>query len=324
VPDFTSALYLGLQHPTGVLRPWAALTTGAPAVLRPVPGATLVERRLAALQGAAAAVLMPSTLHVACDLGELWDPSADVIEVDLQAYPILRVAARLAAARGVPVRRFAFDARRRRRPIVITDGLVAGSDGPVPLPAYVEAVRPHGGVVVVDDTQAVGILGADGGGSLRHHGLAMAPDVVVVASMAKAFGVPVAAVSGSVDAMDAYVRRSTTRTHCSPVSVAAVRALAHALEVNAACGDALRARLAWLIRRFRRGLRRLGLRAAGGAFPVQVLPVRDAAALQHRLLAAGVRTAAQTSGVVFVLSARHTADDVDAALAALARAEVAA
>ena len=36
--DFTSALYLGLRHGSGSLRPWSALTTGVPAA-RPVDAA---------------------------------------------------------------------------------------------------------------------------------------------------------------------------------------------------------------------------------------------------------------------------------------------
>ena len=31
--DFTRALYLGLQHPSGSLRPWAKFTTGVPSAL---------------------------------------------------------------------------------------------------------------------------------------------------------------------------------------------------------------------------------------------------------------------------------------------------
>ena len=38
VLDFTSALYLGLRHPSSSLRPWSGLTTGKPAVLEPPRG----------------------------------------------------------------------------------------------------------------------------------------------------------------------------------------------------------------------------------------------------------------------------------------------
>ena len=45
-----------------------------------------------------------------------------------------------------------------------------------------------------------------------------------------------------------------TRVHCSPPSVANIRAAAHALELNRTCGDALRLRLAGLVGRFRTAL----------------------------------------------------------------------
>jgi 8-amino-7-oxononanoate synthase len=336
VPDFTSALYLGLRHPSRALRPWEALTRGAPAALLPVPGAARVARRWAALQGAEACVLVPSTLHAAWDLSTLVDGRRDAVLLDAEAYPILAVAAGLARGRRVPVRHFAhFDAQalRRaavacgdRRPVVIVDGLCPTCGRPAPLRALVDAVRRFGGLVVVDDTQAIGLVGAGGGGSLRLHGLERAADVLLVASAAKAFGVPAAAVSGSRGLLARYTARSRALVHCSPVSVATVRAFEHALAVNAARGDALRARLARLIARFRAGLRRLGVTPYGGSFPVQSLPVMpagDALQLHERLLASGVRAVPQTQGdrgrVIFLLTAGHDEAEVDEAVTALAR-----
>ena len=49
--DFTSALYLGLEHASRELPAWDRLTLGKPAALEPQPGAGRVERRLAALIG---------------------------------------------------------------------------------------------------------------------------------------------------------------------------------------------------------------------------------------------------------------------------------
>jgi len=66
--DFTSALYLGLRHGAGSLRPWARLTTGRPAALADPPGAREVAGALAALAGCGAGSLAPSTLHLFWDL----------------------------------------------------------------------------------------------------------------------------------------------------------------------------------------------------------------------------------------------------------------
>jgi 8-amino-7-oxononanoate synthase len=348
VPDFTSALYLGLWHASDELRPWTQLTTGTPAAVRRVPGAASVARRLAALQGCAAATLVPSTLHGAWDLGGMVDVRRETLHVDAEVYPILRAAALRARSRGVTVRQVAHHdvaalecslRQDARRPVVLVDGLCPACGGRAPLGAYLAAVRRRGGLLVVDDTQAVGILGGPGGavpewghgggGSLPHHGLERAPDVLLLASFAKALGVPVAAIGGSVTMIERYEARADSRVHSSPVSVAAVYALEHALAVNLGRGERLRHRAARAVRRFTRGLREIGINADGELFPVRALPplVPAAAMALHRhLLDAGIRAVPQSQAggtegrSVFVLTARSSDADIDAALAAIARA----
>jgi 8-amino-7-oxononanoate synthase len=226
-----------------------------------------------------------------------------------------------------------------RRPVVLVDGLCPACGGPAPLGAYLAAVRRHRGLLVVDDTQAAGILGGPGGavpawgrgggGSLPHHGLERAADVLLVTSFAKALGAPVAAIGGSRTMIDRYEACADTRVHCSPVSVAAVRTLAHALAVNASRGERLRQRAARAVERFRRGLRDLGLDADGGTFPVQALaplPRPEAAGLDRHLLDAGIRAVPQSwaggaeGRSVFVLTARTGDADIDAALAGISSA----
>lgn len=345
MPDFTCALYLGLWHASDELRPWARLTTGAPAVVRRVPGAARIARDLAALQGCDLAALVPSTLHGAWDLGGLLDRRRETLHVDAEVYPILRVAALRARARGVTVREVAHHdatalkrslADDSRRPIVLVDGLCPGCGGPAPLGAYLTAVRRRGGLLVVDDTQAAGILGGPGGavcewgrgggGSLPHHGLERAPDVLLLTSFAKALGAPVAAIAGPAAIIERYTARADTPVHCSPASVAAVHALEHALAVNRSRGEWLRHRAACAVKRFRRGLLELEIEVDGALFPVQALPslARAAAMDLHRhLLDAGVRAVAQSRAggaegrSLFVLTARTREADVDAALAAI-------
>jgi 8-amino-7-oxononanoate synthase len=348
VPDFTSALYLGLRHASGELRPWAQLTTGTPAAVRPVPGAAILARRLAALQGCHAATLVPSTLHGTWDLGGQFDGRRETLHVDAEVYPILRVAVLRARSGGVTVREVAHHdttalehslSADARRPVVLVDGLCPACGGPAPLGAYLAAVRRRGGLLVVDDTQAVGILGhpdgavppwgRGGGGSLPYHGLERAPDVLLVTSFAKALGAPVAAISGSATMIDRYEACADTRVHCSPVSVGAVHALEHALAVNRSHGERLRHRAARAVRRFRRGLGELGIEAAGGTLPVQALrplPRPAAAGLHRHLLDAGVRAVPQAwaggaeGRSVFILTARSRDGDIDTALQAIADA----
>ncbi len=346
MPDFSCALYLGLRHAASTLRPWAQLTTGVPSALAEPPEARRLASRLAALCGRETALLAPSTLHLFWDLPALLGPGATVL-VESGSYAIGRWGAERAASGGTPVRTFAHhdpgSLRRAlarcppgRRPVVIADGLTP-ADGPGPLGAYAEQAAGCGGRLLIDDTQALGILGArpdagmpygrGGGGSLRFHGLD-APHVLVIASLAKGFGVPLALLAGTRGEVQRFAAASETRVHCSPPSTAVLRAAERALAVNRMRGEQLRARLLRLVRLFRAGAQRLGLGCSGGEFPVQALAPMPSAlvrAVQAELLRHDVRAVAQRLGrsrgrVCFLLTARHSRADVEHALDALAAA----
>jgi len=192
-------------------------------------------------------------------------------------------------------------------------------------------------MLVVDDTQALGILGTPelatpygrgGGGSLRRLSIE-GPDVLLGSSLAKGFGVPVAALSGAREVIGSFRTRSRTRMHCSPPSNPVVYAAAHALGLNRTQGDAWREELAKRVGRLRRRFGENGLRLVGGLFPVQTLPGSrriDAAAIHARLAARGIQTVLHRARrgsrplVSFVVNATHSTDDIDRAAAAVAGA----
>lgn len=339
--DFTSALYLGLAHSSWALRPWVDFTTGVPAALREAPSSGTVAREVAGLVGCERATLATSTLHVFWDLFQ-HDATRDaIIYMDAGLYPIGRWGIERAAARAVPVRTFPHhdadalgraldsDATGRRLPKIVTDGFCPRCGRTAPLAAYVDAARRWGGTLIVDDTQALGILGREpdahtpygkgGGGSLAWHGVS-GPEVTVVASLAKGLGVPVAVFAGSEAAVSRFEATSETRVHCSPPSVATLHAAAHALALNRSHGETLRARLACLVRMFRRRLAHAGFPLTGGLFPVQTLAtVRDDAAarlhqaLRRQRVLTVLRQDGEASGprLTLLLTARHTPHDVD-------------
>jgi 8-amino-7-oxononanoate synthase len=351
VLDFTSALYLGMHHLRDELEPWPRFTTGKPAALEEDAGARAVARSLAALQGAEAAVLAPSTLHVAWDLfGMLEQLQPIAIYRDAGSYPVGGWGAERAACRGTPVHRFAHHrpaALRRamasanqphRRPVVVTDGFCPACGRLAPLREYLACAAAAAGWLVIDDTQALGILGHSpdralpygygGGGSLRHVGL-RSPRAVIISSLAKGFGVPAAVLSGSAEAVAAFEQHSETRAHCSPPSVATVRAARHALAVNRRGGNALRHDLARRVGYFRRRLAARGLAVSGGWFPVQTLALRaveSATKLHAALERRGIHAVLQSGhdGTLepgprlgFLLTTEHRRTDLDLAFAAL-------
>lgn len=343
--DFTSALYLGLHHAHAALPPWRTLTAGVPAALAEAEDAVALAEDLAAWIGCERATLVPSTLHAFWDLfGSLVETSHNLYW-DAGTYPIARWGIERAAARGVSAVPFAHHdpenlervlrAAPTGRPIVVTDGLCPACGRVAPLRHYRDAAALHGGFVVVDDTQALGLhgvpahgraYGRGGGGSMRWCELDGA-HVVVVASLAKALGAPVAVLAGPRAKVARFENRSETRTHCSPPSMAAIAAARRALAINEGAGDALRARLARNVRHFATGLRRVGHRSTGGTFPVQrltsVSPTR-APAVHDALARVGVRAVLQRARcgdgahVAFVINARHDAAAIDQCTALIA------
>jgi 8-amino-7-oxononanoate synthase len=345
--DFTSALYLGIRHPSRSLRPWWQLTTGKPAALETTPSAQAVAEALAQLQGCERAILLPSTLHLFFDLFEVLRREGIRIYADAAAYPIALWGAERAAGRGVPLRQIPHfdpraaslaieeDERTHMRPVIVADGFCPDCGRPAPLREYLQCVTAHGGYVVLDDTQALGIwgtapgpkspYGSDGGGSLRLHAF-QSPHVILGSSLAKGFGVPLAALSGSASVIQRFLQRSETRVHTSPPSIAAVHATERALDLNARHGDALRLRLARLVVYFRKLIRGTGLHIAGSLFPVQMLNLdkeRNAVRLQRALRGFGVRTAivrgpvSPKTKLIFVINATHSVYEIDLAIKAL-------
>ncbi|MBI2883600.1 MAG: pyridoxal phosphate-dependent aminotransferase family protein [Candidatus Methylomirabilis oxyfera] len=338
--DFTSALYLGMRHESGSLRPWGQLTTGAPAALTSQPGASAVAQEVAALQDCERGVLAPSTLHLFWDLFGILSREKVAIYVDEGIYPIARWGVERAAAQGVSVKTFPChdadglqdrlreDRHRRGRPVVVSDGLCPACGKVAPIAAYLDSMRVFGGYLILDDTQALGILGhapgpaapygKGGGGSLRWSDVS-GPDLLVVSSLAKGFGVPVAVLSGSRATVGHFEAKSETRVHCSPPSMAVIHAAAQALEVNDGHGDPLRLRLALRVRYFRDKLLEIGLSTGGGPFPVQTLllqPDINVIFLYERLIQLGIRTVLHRNRngngarISFIVTALHSQSDI--------------
>ena len=267
------------------------------------------------------------------------------IYMDAATYPIARWSAEHWAGKGVPLLPFPrHDAaalgrllgRRRARPLVLCDGVCAGSNSQPPLAAYAALAHRHGGWLVIDDTQGLGVFGSNaspsapyglgGGGSLQRHAIG-GDHVVVGASLAKGFGVPVALLAGSSALLRRFERASASREHMSPPSMAAIQASRHALAVNRRDGDGLRLRLWRAVQRLGAGLDALGVAVHGGAFPVQTLtlPGTDVRRLHRELLHGGVRTVLHDgrrgeARLSFIVNACHRAADIDRAVGQLSLA----
>jgi 8-amino-7-oxononanoate synthase len=331
--DFTSALYLGIEHASWELEPWSALTQGRPAALAEPLSARELAANLAVLMNCESGVLMPSTLHLFWDLFTALAREPIAVLLDDAAYPMARWGVERVACSGIPVCSFShldtgtLPALLRavvaegRKPVIATDGVCLTCGRAAPLRRYLKLIEHYDGLLVIDDTQALGILGIGGGGSLRRWGL-RSPRALIGASLAKALGVPVAVLAGGAGRIREFVGWSDTRVHSSPPCAAVVAAGRHALAMNASRGDELRRRLSALVVRFQRWLGNAGLDVLKHPFPVQALqlPAHVSAVDFHRaLLSRSIQTVAHrnphtgAARVSFIITAAHRPADIDRA-----------
>jgi 8-amino-7-oxononanoate synthase len=348
--NFTSALYLGFSHPSASLAPWRALTLGRPAALEEPPGAGALARELAVLMTAEAGLLYPSTLHLFRDLFQAAAPKGSILLFDASSYPIARWGAERVQLDGIPVetyphhdatmleRRLRKARRAGQRPIVVTDGLCPSCGQPAPLPALARIAADTGGRLVIDDTQALGVLGREpspaqplgvgGGGSLAWHGL-WCPHIIAGASLAKAFGAPIALLCGSADIVESIARDGETRIHTSPPSVANITAAKRAVILNRVQGDSLRARIVRLVEHLRAGLEQIGMQLISLLpIPMQTIAMPSLGAARAALAsleASGIRALVtrscrhSTPSLTLLVTARHGPADINRLVAALAR-----
>lgn len=337
--NFASALYLGMHHTANELPGWLSLSSGMPAGLQQAEASLRLASELARMQGCEHSLVFASTLHWCWDVFAMFRRQPVRLLVDAGAYPLLLRNAQNLKGYGTPVhyfRHFDVDAlgkllrigsRRGFRPVVISDSICPSCGRVAPVSDYLKHLRNFGGRLLLDDTQGLGVLGTPdpahafgqgGGGILRWLDIS-GPDLLIGASLAKAFGVPLAAVSGGRRQIGELAAHGDTRWHCSPPAMPLLLAGLHALKENRRQGDRLRGLLASRIGEFRNGLQAIGLSASRHGFPMQSLPGisgKQAVSWHRELGAAGIRsllTRPHFSGsarLTFLLTATHRPADI--------------
>jgi 8-amino-7-oxononanoate synthase len=261
----------------------------------------------------------------------------EVIAEDRLNHASLIDAARLAQAK---VRRYAHaDAGAvaalfgETPPRLITTDAVFSMDGDLaPLPALSALAARHQAWLLVDDAHGLGVLGAQGRGSLNHFDLAPRTAHILMGTLGKSFGGFGAFVAGDTDLIETLIQRARTYIYTTALPPAVAEALRASLAIVRR-EDWRRERLRGLIARFRRGALALGLNLLPSTTPIQPLLVGTAAAavtLSEALRAAGVLVPAirpptvpeGASRLRVSLSAAHTEADVDQLLAALEQARL--
>ncbi len=220
-------------------------------------------------------------------------------------------------------------AKDRRIRMVITDGIFSMEGAIAPLPDLLTLCRKYGAVLVVDDSHATGVLGPTGRGTAEHFGMLGEVDIIT-STLGKALG---GAAGGFVAASEAVCDFLTQRarpqifSNALPPTVAASSlASIEFLEAHPERVRALRENAAY----FRDRLRELGFAPLPGETPI--IPVilgetAQAIEMSERLLQEGVFVTGFGFPVVpqgqarirCQISAAHTREDLDQALAAMRR-----
>jgi glycine C-acetyltransferase len=221
-----------------------------------------------------------------------------------------------------------------RRTIVVTDGVFSMDGSFAPLPGICDLAERYGVLVLVDDSHAVGFVGAHGRGTPEHFGVADRVDLYT-GTLGKALGGASGGyVSGPAEVVALLRQRSRPYLFSNSLAPAVVAGSLAALDL-AANSAAARQRLAANTVLFRELMTDAGFDLLPGEHPITpvMFPGEDGArraaqVADHMLISAGVYVIAFSYPVVprgrarirVQLSAAHSETDVRACVAAFAAA----
>jgi len=220
-------------------------------------------------------------------------------------------------------------AKDSRLKLIFTDGVFSMEGDIAKLPDIVTLARRYGAVVAMDDSHGTGVLGRSGRGTAEHYGMLGQVDIIT-STLGKALGGAAGGfTAGPRPLADYLTQRSRPQLFSNALpptvagsALAAVRHVEHHPE--------LVTRLHENARYFRERLRALGFKPLEGDTPIVPVILGDTAKaieMSELLLAEGVFVTGFGYPVVpqgharirCQLSAAHTRDDLDFALAAFKR-----
>jgi glycine C-acetyltransferase len=295
---------------------------------------TALEQRLSAFLGTDDTILYSSCFDANGGLFETILDEADVVISDSLNHASIIDGIRLSKARRMRYEnndmadlearlREAGDARYR---LIATDG-VFSMDGVIAnLHAICDLAERYDAMVMVDDSHAVGFVGEHGRGTHELHDVMGRVDIIT-GTLGKALGGASGGyTSGRREVVEWLRQRSRPYLFSNSLAPAIAAATLTVLDLVEQ-GDGLRRQLVRNAERFRAGMSAAGFTLAGNGHPIIPVMLGDAKVageMAARLLAEGVYVIAFSYPVVpqgtarirTQMSAAHTDDDIDVAVAA--------
>ncbi|MBJ6979183.1 8-amino-7-oxononanoate synthase [Luteimonas sp. MC1895] len=214
--------------------------------------------------------------------------------------------------------------------MLATDGVFSMDGDVAPLRQLALVARVQSALLYVDDAHGVGVLGPGGRGSVAEARLGVDEVPLQLVTLGKALGGYGAVVAGDVDLVEHLA--GNARPYLYTTALPPPQAAAALAAVKLARREHWRRdKLAALVQRFRDGMHARGFALPDSATPIQPVPCGDNARaldMAARLEVEGFRVAAIRPPTVpegrarlrVTLCAAHGEDQVDALVAALARA----
>jgi glycine C-acetyltransferase len=212
--------------------------------------------------------------------------------------------------------------------LIATDGVFSMDGHIAPLNRIADLAERHGALLMVDDSHAVGFLGANGRGTHEHCGALGRVDILT-GTLGKALGGASGGyTSGKREVISLLRQRS--RPYLFSNTLAPAIAAASRVGIELAQRDHARRERLWSnTRRFRAGLTEAGLNVLPGEHPIVPVMLGEAELAQEfsrRLLAHGIFAVGFFYPVVpqgqarirTQISAAHSPEDIETALAAFA------
>lgn len=214
--------------------------------------------------------------------------------------------------------------------MLATDGIFSMDGDVAPLRQLALVARMQSALLYVDDAHGVGVLGPDGRGSVAEARLGVDEVPLQLVTLGKALGGCGAVVAGDADLIEHLA--GSARPYLYTTAMPPPQAAAALASVKLARREHWRReKLEALVQRFRDGMHARGFKLPESATPIQPVPCGDnaqALEMSARLEAEGFLVAAIRPPTVpegrarlrVTLCAAHGEDQVDALVAALARA----
>ena len=222
-------------------------------------------------------------------------------------------------------------AKGARRILIVTDGVFSMDGYLANLPAICDLADAHGALVMVDDSHAVGFMGARGRGTHEHHGVMDRIDIIT-GTLGKALGGASGGyTSGRAEIIEYLRQRSRPYLFSNTVAPSIVAASIKAIELLNASTD-LRDRLEANTKLFREQMAGSGFHILEGTHPITPIMLGDAALASRfadAMLEKGVYVIGFSYPVVpqgkarirTQISAAHTREDLEFAIAKFSEAK---